>query len=280
MSYPICQFLLILFFTIQIVLFLFAVIISNSQEIYQSQQKAIEYQQRYHSSDKLLHVLSHDLGNSLMLILNYSAKIAHVAEDQDMRRYGDCILKAAEIQQEIIDHVKQIQIVNDGKIELFIEPVMIRDVFQTIKYLFKNRLFSKKIEMITNESEFPHLKVIADSSCLTNQILCNLISNAIKFSHEDSQINVNIQVESDEVCITISDDGVGIPENIIHTIFRDDLPTTRPGTKGEKGTGYGMPIVKAYVHHIKGRLEISSKSQDQFPNDHGTTIKVFLRKYV
>lgn len=78
--------------------------------------------------------------------------------------------------------------------------------------------------------------------------------------------------------ITITDNGIGIPEDILKKLFEIDSGTTRFGTHGEKGTGFGMPLVKKFVTAYGGNIEIWSKEKNETSGEHGTRITITLHK--
>jgi signal transduction histidine kinase len=88
----------------------------------------------------------------------------------------------------------------------------------------------------------------------------NIISNAIKFSHPGQTINITAQRGTNDVRVLIEDHGVGIPDKILQHLFRTDQPTSRAGTGGERGTGYGMPVVKAYMNRYGGDIKVESRT--------------------
>ena len=79
------------------------------------------------------------------------------------------------------------------------------------------------------------------------------------------------------VCLSISDQGVGIPRDLIGNIFREDKRTSRKGTKGEEGTGFGMPLVKTYMEYYKAKIEVESISEDEDSSNHGTTFLLYFQ---
>ncbi len=58
--------------------------------------------------------------------------------------------------------------------------------------------------------------------------------------------------------------------------FDSDKKTSRPGTMGEEGTGFGMPLVKSYIEKFGGTIDLKSKSIEDSPHDHGTIICLIL----
>jgi signal transduction histidine kinase len=85
-------------------------------------------------------------------------------------------------------------------------------------------------------------------------------------------------VES-EVLISIKDSGIGMPNKIKDSLFSSTAKTSRPGTNGEKGTGFGMPLVKVMIEEMGGHVTVDSieKVADN-QTDHGTTIHLKVPK--
>jgi signal transduction histidine kinase len=97
------------------------------------------------------------------------------------------------------------------------------------------------------------------------------LSNAIKFSEPGTEIRVDIYAEAESIKLVITDRGMGIPAEIIPYLFDRGKATSRPGTQGERGTGFGLPIVKAYMNRYGGSIEVHSVPKAEGVNDHGTT---------
>ncbi|MFC3562773.1 tetratricopeptide repeat-containing sensor histidine kinase [Pedobacter jamesrossensis] len=102
------------------------------------------------------------------------------------------------------------------------------------------------------------------------RVVSNLITNAIKFSYPESEINVNLDIEIDKVLITVTDKGMGIPNEMISTIFTISEDIKRAGTEGEKSFGMGLVISKQIVEAHGGKLWVES-----IPSN-GTTFYVEL----
>jgi len=100
-------------------------------------------------------------------------------------------------------------------------------------------------------------KVFVDKNLL-RAVLRNLISNALKFTHEGGV--VTIEASQDEVLpqIQISDTGIGMDESLLQDLFRIDKITTRQGTQDEKGTGLGLILCREYIEKWGGTLRVTS----------------------
>ncbi len=95
------------------------------------------------------------------------------------------------------------------------------------------------------------------------QVITNLVSNAIKFSEEGKTIRISADRFNPELVeFVIKDEGVGIPDNYHQRIFRFEKMFSTRGTKGERGTGLGLSLVKEIVERHKGQIWFYSKEKN------------------
>jgi len=93
---------------------------------------------------------------------------------------------------------------------------------------------------------------------MINTVLRNLISNAIKFTHPGGKIIVSAEEIQNEIKVSVSDNGVGIPKNSIEKLFRIDENYSTPGTQKEKGTGLGLILCKDFIEKHGGKIWVES----------------------
>ena len=101
-----------------------------------------------------------------------------------------------------------------------------------------------------------------------NQILANIISNAIKFSYKNGRIFISVASDESKLTIQVSDEGIGIPDTVTDEIFDAFTTSGRLGTSGEKSTGLGLYITKRLVEFHNGEISIFSNKSD------GATVKL------
>ena len=102
------------------------------------------------------------------------------------------------------------------------------------------------------------------------QVVNNLISNAIKFTHEGGHIAVRLEQHPRHVLLTVADDGIGIPAKYHPVLFDRFTKARRPGLRGEKTTGLGMHLIQTLVRLHNGTIRFESAE------DQGTTFYIEL----
>ncbi len=251
----------------------------NSSELLRRISTHIELQhnrrmlmKRNEIQSELLHVISHDLANSLGTILGFS-KCTQTKPDESSRLIPH-IISNAENALEILKLSKMLLVAEEKQLDT--APVNLKSILDQSARFIHTRLEEKNI--LLNITVPEHTIVIAEEVSLINSVLINLLSNAIKFSHPESAIKIySHQDETDKVKVTISDSGIGMPPELVNDLFDLSRCISRPGTEGEEGTGFGMPLVKKFMNKYEGDIVVSSKSIEDFPNDHGTEITLIFK---
>jgi len=118
-------------------------------------------------------------------------------------------------------------------------------------------------------------KIWGDEVIIHVQIFNNLISNAIKFAPEDSVITVQLSDEERDFKISIDDKGPGIDQEKLENIFDIWIGKSTAGTAGEKGTGFGLNIVKNFLEHFDARIEVKTSTDEV---NHGTSFELYFPK--
>lgn len=157
-----------------------------------------------------------------------------------------------EITYEDVDIQKFIQMVVDQKIEL---------------------LTNKKIRFKIKDSR-KNKSAIQSDPVMLELVFSNIIGNAIKYSHENQQIIVDISNTNKFINIDISDMGIGIPEDEIHKIFQQFYRATNITSKQVEGSGLGLSLVKEIVERLNGSINIASPSKIGNKKYPGTTVSI------
>jgi len=225
---------------------------------------------------ELLHVLCHDLANVFSPIIS----ALNIIHDYDTFQILKKDMETAALNgMRIIELVRTIRALEDKKIKLKLEDVELKETVETSELMLKKKLDEKNIKLVKNVDG--RLRVYAEFTSLTNSVINNLLTNAIKFSYPDSKIIIEATQSDDKVILSIQDFGIGMSEQMQRDIFDMKKTTSRIGTRGETGTGFGMPLVNKFVKAYGGSIEISSKREKDAPTDnktdHGTEIRLILK---
>jgi signal transduction histidine kinase len=227
--------------------------------------------------DNLLNIVTHDIANPLTLISGNAELLlvqdASPAHNNALRR----IARASELITDILHKVKKIQAAKAGKLRIETSPVSLNQIFDKLRFVFEARLEHKKQTLRINlPSALQDVMVHADPVMLLNEVLSNLVSNAIKFSPAGSVIDIAVTRAQNIMRIEVRDQGMGIPKDLIPHIFDDSRSTSRPGTEGETGTGFGLPLARHVAEAFGGRLHVTSRGGDDTPGATGTTFILML----
>ncbi len=232
-----------------------------------------ELEQKNKDIQNLVRVLSHDLSTPISVFQVTLDLLLDAQEGLDPKntKLLKRMEKASHHMREIVHNVREFQAVASGKTKLFLQPTDLKEIILEAEALFANKLQEKELLLQLNtEKDIPH--VLAERRSLFYHVINNLISNAIKFSHHGQRIEIKIWSENQTVYFSIRDYGLGIPEEIQKNLFDSNKKTTRPGTKGEIGTGFGMPLVKAYLENFAAEIQVQSWTKSEDRDDSGTLI--------
>ncbi len=228
--------------------------------------------------ENLLRILIHDIANPLCVIMGNESSLAEQESHQDqvsLKRLSK-IHSACLAIDHLIVHVREFEAVRTGKKAVKIDACSLNEAIDGALLMVEGKAQAKKVSLNIQRSKGTDILCAADSIPLTHQVLVNVLSNAIKFSPIGGSVDVSIQRQEATAEIVIRDYGVGIPPDILEGLFNPSKPTTRTGTAGEKGTGFGMPLAKAYVDKFGGQLLVESTTVETSPDSHGTTIRIIL----
>lgn len=224
----------------------------------------------------LLGILFHDLATPISVIefvaTRYKPGVIERVDVQTLDKSYGKLQRALTSIREIVTKVKVLQELRSGKRSLVLEPVDPVEVTHEVVELYEDQLNEKNLQ-INIESYLNDKKWIqADRALLKNEILANIISNAIKFSPGNRLIDICFVHDDDKhVMIQIRDYGIGIPKEMMGNIFEFSKRTTRKGTKNEPGSGLGLPLAKTCVQMMAGSIDVESYAYEKGVSGPGTS---------
>lgn len=207
---------------------------------------------------KFISIASHEFRTPLSTILSSLSlmeKYNELNETEKRNKHNDRIKKSIKNLTDILNDILSVNKIEEGKViinpENFDVQNFIIELVQDLQGLLKP---GQKINF--KEPETTETVVYQDPKLLRH-ILINLLTNAIKFSAEDSPIEINLRLELNDIYLEIKDYGLGIPkadhEKLFTRFFRSS------NAENIQGTGLGLSIVLQYVNYLKGTIKFSSE---------------------
>lgn len=213
----------------------------------------------------LLRVLSHDLTNQIgssSLLLKNTLESSEYLDKNDLIEYITYIDKDLDNAQKLINFTKKFIAIESGKIELELKKNEIIEIIKDSISTFKNKANNKGIKIILKKQDKEYFSKI-DSTVFRYSIIDNLLSNTVKFSLPDSDIFIDISKNEGFIIIKFLNKGLYIPKNKIQKLFSLTEKTTSLGTKGETGTGFGLPIVYRFTSLMNAKIEVESNKIEE-----------------
>lgn len=226
-------------------------------------QEKIKAEKANEAKSIFLFNMSHDIRTPMNAILGYSQLMKKELTNPKLVHYQEMIEQSSQLLLSIINNVLDMARVESGKMELDENYEVVGNITQLVCGAFAAEASKKNIELniIVNVE---HKHIIVDSTKM-QEILSNLISNAIKYTPEGGKVLIDVQElpynkEGYTLIQTkVSDTGIGMSEEFLPSLF--ELFTRERNTTLSKipGTGLGMAIVKNLVDLMNGSIEVESE---------------------
>jgi signal transduction histidine kinase len=226
------------------------------------QKKNVQLDQLDKLKNQFLGMAAHDLRNPISSIIMFSELVLESESDDyhisdDLRMIMDMIRTSSEFMLRLLEELLDVVKIESGKLQLNFQKIH-PETFLKKNIEINALLASKKeIKLVLNIPQ--PLPEIAIDPIKIEQVLNNLISNAIKYSHKKTTVTVSAFSTRQYVLISVQDEGQGIPENELQKVFAPFPGISVKGTEGEKSTGLGLSIVKRIVTGHLGRIWVESE---------------------
>lgn len=226
-------------------------------------QEKIKAEKANEAKSIFLFNMSHDIRTPINAIVGYSQLMKKELTNPKLVHYQEMIEQSSKLLLSIINNVLDMARVESGKMELDENYNVVGNILQVVCDAFEGEAIRKNIE-ITRNISVKHKHVMVDATKM-QEILSNLISNAIKYTPEDGHVSIDIQeleCEREGYVLfqtKVSDTGIGMSEDFLPSLF--ELFARERNTTISKipGTGLGMAIVKNFVDLMDGSIEVESE---------------------
>ena len=209
--------------------------------------------------------VSHELRTPLNSILGFADLVKTGAKEQPkVQRYASNIAASGQSLLELINDLLDLAKIEAGRMEVRRAKLSVGDLFEALTVLLGPLALRKKVKLVREVG--PRVPIIETDGGKLQQILYNLLGNAIKFSPDGGRVDVVARLEigedgepGDHVRITVTDQGPGIGEADQSLIFEKFKQVDASETRSHGGTGLGLSISRELATLLGGEINVSSK---------------------
>ena len=227
-----------------------------SEKIAQIAESAMKAKQQFLSN------MSHEIRTPMTAIVGFSKVLLKTDLTETQKEYLTAIKTSSDSLLVLINDILDLAKEDAGKMILEKSPFKMSEEISAMLYLFDLKFKEKNLELVKEyDNTIP--KVLLGDSVRLNQIILNLVSNAIKFT-KNGKITVGVHLLNEDknnatIEFSVTDTGIGISENMTATIFENFEQATSSTARLFGGTGLGLAIAKKLVEKQGGTINVKSK---------------------
>lgn len=213
------------------------------------------------SRDELLSTVSHELNTPLVSILGWTRLLRSTPPSPAiLTKALDTIERNATVQAALVQDLLDISRITVGKLRLNPQPVELTSILETVIATVVQTAEAKTIDLVWQSQPNYDVQVMGDLDRL-QQVFCNLLTNAIKFTPEGGSVTVELSTLLDQAEIRVRDTGIGIAADFLPHVF-DRFRQARP-SDATKGLGVGLAIAHHIVNLHGGTIQAESAGEEQ-----------------
>ena len=205
---------------------------------------------RLHDLDEALSIVMHELKNPLAIMQGFATTLVHAAEAMDPEavvQAAKAVERGAKRMDALLSVLRESHSYESGQMSLLLKDTLVSDLLREVADNVRTIAPNHSIELLIEDDVLVRVDNIR-----IQQVLINLLSNALKFSPPHSQVRVSVARRDDIVTISVEDEGAGIPQDRVEELFKK---FSRLGST-EKGTGLGLYLSRAIARAHGGDLSL------------------------
>ncbi|MEG7800976.1 ATP-binding protein [Listeria monocytogenes] len=217
--------------------------------------------------------VSHELKTPVTALKGFAETLLDGAMYDEMllKKFLTIIKEESDRLHRLIMDILALSRIEQNPVPENVELVEVDEVIEQSARTIFEMATEKNIQVIIPEKTIPSVTIETDRDKL-QQILINLLSNAINYIPVDGKVEVKLIEQEAEVIIEVTDNGIGIPAKDIDRVFERFYRVDKARSRHSGGTGLGLSIVKHLVENCGGRIEVESQEEV------GSTFRVTLPK--
>ena len=209
--------------------------------------------------------MSHDIRTPMNAIIGFTSLAAtHIDNKEQVLDYLKKISTSSQHLLSLINDVLDMSRIESGKVKIEEKTVHLPDLVHDVRYIIQPNVSAKRLSLFIDTMDVENEDIITDPLRL-NQILLNILSNAVKFTPTGGMISIRIAEKNGapagRACyeFRIKDNGIGMSEEFQKHIFEEFAREENSTVSGIQGTGLGMSITKNIVDLMGGTIAIESE---------------------
>jgi PAS domain S-box-containing protein len=224
----------------------------------QTQDQAAELLDLHRRKDEFLAMLSHELRSPLAPIMNavQLLQLQHLTESPIQQRARTIIARQVHHLKDLVDDLLEVARITTGRVRLRLETVAVGGVVEGALETVRPLLDQRKHELTLSLPPEP-IWLHADAARL-EQVVVNLLTNAVKYTDEGGRISLTVQQEGDACVLRVKDSGIGIERELLPRIFDLFTQADRLLDRSQGGLGIGLSLVKQLTALHGGTVEAFS----------------------
>ncbi len=212
-----------------------------------------------------LNNMSHDIRTPMNAIMGYtSLAITHIDRGEQVKEYLEKIYQSSAHLLSLINDVLDMSRIESGKLEIEEKPESLPDILHTLRDMMQADIHTKQLDFYIDIMEVTDEDIYCDKLRL-NQVLINIVSNAIKYNRPGGSISICVVQKGAPkdgyatYDFRVKDTGIGIGKEYLQEIFEPFTRERNSTIGGIQGTGLGMAITKNIVDTMGGTIKVSSE---------------------
>ena len=218
-----------------------------------------------HAKTTFLNNMSHDIRTPMNAIIGFTALCAKSVNDpKKITEYLNKISTSSNHLLSLINDILDMSRIESGKVRIEDHEVYLPDIFHNLKTIIQSDAENKNLKLYIDTSGVKDENIFCDKLRL-NQILLNLMSNAIKYTNPGGTVSLSVEQnpckreDYAEFVFSVKDTGIGMSKEFLKVVFQPFERMQSATVSGIQGTGLGMSITKNLVEMMGGTITVSSE---------------------
>jgi two-component system, OmpR family, sensor kinase len=224
-------------------------------------QKNAQLEKLNQEKNRFLGMAAHDLRTPLGVILSYARFVEEEAGERltsEEQEFLEIIIRNSAFLLRMVSDLLDVTAIEAGKLELHLQEDDLTELTRRTTRMLASLAAPKSVSVDFQEPS-PPLPPFPFDADRVEQVLNNLLGNAVKFSDRGDTVRVDLRTEGGQAVLEVADSGRGIPEKLLPQLFQPFTTAGRRGTAGEESTGLGLVIARRIVQGHGGTIQVQSQ---------------------